>query len=50
MDRKVKTVVSTPSGNMLHIGNYFGAIKPHLELQNEVENAYYFIADLHAYC
>ncbi|HRN85945.1 MAG TPA: tryptophan--tRNA ligase [Candidatus Dojkabacteria bacterium] len=50
MDSKIKTVVSgiTPSGNMLHIGNYFGAIKPHLELQNEVENAYYFIADLHA--
>lgn len=50
MDSKIKTVVSgiTPSGNMLHIGNYFGAIKPHLELQNEVEQAYYFIADLHA--
>jgi tryptophanyl-tRNA synthetase len=50
MDSKIKTVVSgiTPSGNMLHIGNYFGAIKPHLEMQNEVENAYYFIADLHA--
>lgn len=47
---KIKTVVSgiTPSGNMLHIGNYFGAIKPHLELQDMVENAYYFIADLHA--
>ncbi len=50
MDSRIKTVVSgiTPSGNMLHIGNYFGAIKPHLELQNEVEYAYYFIADLHA--
>jgi tryptophanyl-tRNA synthetase len=50
MDSKIKTVVSgiTPSGNMLHIGNYFGAIKPHLELQESVEQAYYFIADLHA--
>lgn len=47
---KVKTVVSgiTPSGSMLHIGNYFGAIKPHIELQESVNEAYYFVADLHA--
>lgn len=46
----IKTVVSgiTPSGSKLHIGNYFGAIKPHLELQKEVDMAYYFVADLHA--
>src|SRR6516165_9111107 len=35
-----------PSGN-LHIGNYFGAIKQHIELQNEAE-CFYFIADYHA--
>ncbi len=48
--KQIKTVVSgiTPSGSNLHIGNYFGAIKPHLELQNQIEHAYYFIADLHA--
>ncbi len=48
--KKIEVVVSgiTPSGNKLHIGNYFGAIQPHLLLQNEVEEAYYFVADLHA--
>jgi tryptophanyl-tRNA synthetase len=35
-----------PSGK-LHLGNYFGAIKQHLELQNEAE-CFYFIADYHA--
>ena len=37
----------TPSGRGLHIGNYFGAVKPQVELQDEYE-AYYFVADLHA--
>lgn len=37
-----------PSNANLHIGNYFGAVKPHLELQNKGEEVYYFIADLHA--
>jgi len=35
-----------PSGT-LHIGNYFGAIRQFIELQNEHE-CYYFLADLHA--
>jgi tryptophanyl-tRNA synthetase len=35
-----------PSGK-LHIGNYFGAIKQHIELQSQGE-AYYFIANYHA--
>jgi len=35
-----------PSGK-LHIGNYFGAIRQHLKLQQENES-FYFIADLHA--
>lgn len=38
----------TPSGNSLHIGNYFGAVKPQIELQNSDYQTYYFIADLHA--
>lgn len=39
----------TPSGSQLHIGNYFGAIKPQIELQNSDEHeTFYFIADLHA--
>jgi len=37
-----------PSGE-LHIGNYFGAIKPMLEYQNDPNNEmFFFIADLHA--
>ncbi len=46
-----KRIVSgiTPSGNSLHIGNYFGAIKPQIELQNnDTYETYYFVADLHA--
>jgi tryptophanyl-tRNA synthetase len=35
-----------PSGT-LHIGNYFGAIRPAVELQERGE-AYYFIADYHS--
>ncbi|MGF1582627.1 MAG: tryptophan--tRNA ligase [Gemmataceae bacterium] len=35
-----------PSGK-LHIGNYFGAIKQHIALQEENE-CFYFIADYHA--
>jgi len=35
-----------PSGK-LHLGNYFGAIQQHLQLQHEGE-AFYFIADYHA--
>jgi len=46
-----KRIVSgiTPSGNSLHIGNYFGAVKPQIELQASVEyETFYFVADLHA--
>jgi tryptophanyl-tRNA synthetase len=35
-----------PSGK-LHLGNYFGAIKQHIELQDRGD-AFYFIADYHA--
>src|SRR5262245_18215738 len=35
-----------PSGK-LHLGNYFGAIKQHIELQ-EVGDCFFFIADYHA--
>lgn len=38
----------TPSGSALHIGNYFGAVNPQIELQNRDYETYYFIADLHA--
>ncbi len=38
-----------PSGT-LHIGNYFGMMKPSIELQNDKNNdCFYFIADLHSF-
>lgn len=43
-----KTILSgiQPSG-LLHLGNYFGAIKQHLEMQDQGD-AYYFIANYHS--
>lgn len=35
-----------PSGT-LHVGNYFGMMKPAIELQDQGE-AYYFIANYHS--
>lgn len=47
---KIQRVLSgiTPSGNALHIGNYFGAVKPQMDLQKKIEKSFYFVADLHA--
>jgi tryptophanyl-tRNA synthetase len=36
-----------PSGQ-LHLGNYFGAIRPNLEMIGKAEQNVFFIADLHA--
>jgi tryptophanyl-tRNA synthetase len=44
--RKVSLTGIKPTG-ILHIGNYFGAIKPAIDLSNEYD-ARYFIADYHA--
>ncbi|MCA9373365.1 tryptophan--tRNA ligase, partial [Candidatus Woesebacteria bacterium] len=39
----------TPSGSSLHIGNFFGAVKPQIDLQETPEyETFYFVADLHA--
>lgn len=35
-----------PTG-VLHIGNYFGAVRRWVQLQNDGEDVSYFIADLH---
>lgn len=45
---KRKTILSgiTPSGR-LHLGNYFGAMRQHIRMQEEGE-AYYFIANYHS--
>lgn len=50
MAKDIKRVLSgiKPTGSSLHIANYFGAVKPHIRLQDEVDEAFYFIADLHA--
>lgn len=50
MDNKINKIVSgvTPSGNKLHIGNYFGAVKNNIDYANSIDEAYVFIADLHA--
>jgi len=44
----METVVSgiRSTGN-LHLGNYFGALKNFIRMQNE-HNCYFFIADLHS--
>lgn len=36
-----------PTGRF-HWGNYFGAIRQYIQLQGEPDNAFYFIANLHA--
>jgi tryptophanyl-tRNA synthetase len=46
MEKKISLTGIKPTGD-LHIGNYFGAIKPALELA-KVYDARYFIADYHA--
>jgi tryptophanyl-tRNA synthetase len=39
----------TPSGSgEVHIGNFFGAVKPFLEMAEKASKVYFFIADLHA--
>lgn len=51
MNIKDKTVFSgiTPSSAKgLHLGNYFGAVKHHVGLQEKAKNATYFVANIHA--
>jgi tryptophanyl-tRNA synthetase len=36
-----------PSGQ-LHLGNYFGSMRPNLEWQETADQIFYFVADLHA--
>lgn len=36
-----------PSGQ-LHLGNYFGSIKPNVEYVGKAEESFFFVADLHA--
>lgn len=44
----MKRIISAiQASGKVHIGNYFGAMKQHISLQNEFET-YIFVADLHA--
>ena len=49
MSQKKEVILSgvRPTGR-LHFGNYFGAIKNYIELQQQGHQCYYFIADYHA--
>jgi tryptophanyl-tRNA synthetase len=49
MSSKPKRILSgvQPSG-VQHLGNYFGAMKGHVELQNSGMESFIFIADLHS--
>lgn len=49
MEKEKKTLVSgiKPTAEKLHVGNYFGAIKQFVELQNDYES-YIFVANYHA--
>jgi tryptophanyl-tRNA synthetase len=45
-----RTVVTSgiqPSGQ-LHLGNYFGAIRQHIQWQEDADDAFYFIVNYHA--
>lgn len=46
----MRILTGIQASGQLHVGNYFGAIKPAIELQNQEGNeCVYFIADLHAF-
>ena len=46
MKNRILTGITT-SGTP-HLGNYFGAIKPSLELAKESKNSFFFLADYHS--
>lgn len=45
--RKKRVLSGVQPSGKLHLGNYFGAIRQHITLQDEAE-CFYFIADFHA--
>lgn len=48
MSKKVILSGVTPSGNNLHIGNYFGMLKPLVDLGRAGKQVYCFVSDVHA--
>lgn len=50
MKKRVLTGIK-PTGSELHIGNYFGALKPFISMQNEMQEAdfFLFLANMHGF-
>ena len=49
MDKKKRVLSGVQPSGDLHLGNYFGAIKQHIEMQKDPDlEPFYFIADYHA--
>ena len=44
---KKRVLSGVQSSGIIHLGNYFGAMKKHIEMQDEYD-CFYFIADLHS--
>ena len=47
MEKSLTIVSGIRASGKLHIGNYLGALKQFIELQEQGHNCYFFIADLH---
>jgi tryptophanyl-tRNA synthetase len=48
MSKQIFLTGIQPTASGLHLGNYVGAIKPMIDLQNSDNTLYAFVADLHA--
>ena len=50
LERRARIVLSgtKPTGENLHLGNYFGALRQFVDLQDQHDTALYFIADYHS--
>ena len=46
--RTMRVLSGTQPSGRLHVGNYFGAIRQHLQLQEQANECFYFIANYHA--
>ncbi len=45
---RVLSGINPSSSKGLHLGNYIGAVKPHIEFQKEAKECLYFVANLHS--
>lgn len=48
MGDKKRVLSGLQASGKLHLGNYFGAIKQYIELQNQGHDVFYFVANYHA--